>query len=412
MTGPSRRWPLVLAVVLLVAGVGLLLLGLNHLWQDRIIALFGPTHTPLPTATEPILPPSPTASHSPTRPPMTETAVPVVSTPLPVGSPAPTMAARLASTPVSSPTLTIVSTGFSTPTGTPALSPSPTSAPSATAMLPQKGLYTRRQRLGVAIAAAFPATQDLAQQLGFGWYLDWAVNVDRFRAAEVEYMPMIRLGSGKPNPSGQALLEAVDALPGALWLIGNEPDVKWQDNVLPDVYARLYHDLYKQLKARDPTCQVAIGGVSQPTPLREEQDSWGVDIPPGMSERTGKLYEIADHDNIAIFRKQMVDFRQWMKERGQQDKPLIVTEYGVLMPNDYGFPPQQVEQFMLDTFQFFGSATDPALGYPADGYRLVQRWCWFSLADERYPTGNLAQRGSGQLTSLGQAFGRYAYTSP
>jgi hypothetical protein len=296
----------------------------------------------------------------------------------------------------------------------------------------------------VAIAAAFPATQDLAQQLGFGWYLDWAVNVDRFRAAEVEYMPMIRLGSGKPNPSGQALLEAVDALPGALWLIGNEPDVKWQDNVLPDVYARLYHDLYKQLKARDPTCQVAIGGVSQPTPLRlryldlileayqtrygepmpvdvwnvhgfilrEEQDSWGVDIPPGMSERTGKLYEIADHDNIAIFRKQMVDFRQWMKERGQQDKPLIVTEYGVLMPNDYGFPPQQVEQFMLDTFQFFGSATDPALGYPADGYRLVQRWCWFSLADERYPTGNLAQRGSGQLTSLGQAFGRYAYTSP
>ena len=286
--------------------------------------------------------------------------------------------------------------------------------------------------------------QALAARLGLGWYLDWGASAGRFQSGDVEYMPMIRLKAGEPVPSGQALLDAVDALPGALWLIGNEPDVKWQDNVPPDRYAELYHDLYVQLKAQDPTCQVAIGGVSQPTPLRlryldrilevyqdrygepmpvdvwnvhnfvlrEERDGWGVDIPPGMPDRTGKLREIADHDDLAIFQQQIVDFRRWMAERGQREKPLIVTEYGILMPSDYGFPSKQVELFMVETFEFFRTAADPAAGYAADGNRLVQRWSWYSLADERYPTGNLLSRDSGELTPLGDAFSRYAQSSP
>jgi hypothetical protein len=91
---------------------------------------------------------------------------------------------------------------------------------------------------------------------------------------------------------------------------------------------------------------------------------------------------------------------------------LIVTEYGILMPADYGFPSNRVQGFMLDTFEFFRSAADPALGYPEDGYRLVQRWCWYSLADRRYPTGNLVQMDSVELTPLGRAFGRYANPPP
>ena len=30
--------------------------------------------------------------------------------------------------------------------------------------------------------------------------------------------------------------------------------------------------------------------------LREEQDNWGVGIPPGMDGWTGTLYELEDHD--------------------------------------------------------------------------------------------------------------------
>jgi hypothetical protein len=142
--------------------------------------------------------------------------------------------------------------------------------------------------------------------------------------------------------------------------------------------------------------------------LHEERASWGVDIPPGMPDQAGRLRKIADHDDLEIFRQQIVDFRRWMAERGQQDKPLIVTEYGILMPADYGFPPERVEQFMLETFAYFRTAADPVLGYPADGYRLVQRWCWYSLADERYPTGNLLAPEGGALTALGEAFAAYA----
>jgi hypothetical protein len=305
------------------------------------------------------------------------------------------------------------------------------------------GLYSLRQRLGVG-SGALPITQDMTQRLGFGWYLDWTVSPEAFSSTDAEYMPMVRLKDGKPGIGEEALVAAVDAMPGATWLIGNEPDVKWQDNVPPDLYAQAYHDLYLFLKTRDPTCQVAIGGVSQPTPLRlryldriletyrarygepmpvdvwnvhnfvlrEEQDSWGVDIPPGMAEQTGCLHEIADHDNMDIFQQQIVEFRRWMKERGQQDKALIITEYGILMPVDYGFPPNEVQQFMLDTFEFFRTAADPEVGYPSDGYRLVQRWCWFSLSDRRYPTGNLLQPDSQQPTPLGKAFGQYASPAP
>ena len=433
----SRRWSAALVLLLLVTGMGFVILGVSSLWGGGGVAFIQstPTLTPLPTppaptATEPILPPPPTLSPTPTSPPPTTTRS---LTPSPVNETA--TPDVLSPSPSASPTLT------HTPTLT-AL-PSPSTVPSPSPAASQKSLYSLRQRLGVG-TGTLSITQGLPRRLGFGWYLDWTVRPDGFSLAEVEYMPMIRLHEGGAAPGGQALSAAVDALPGAVWLIGNEPDVKWQGNVPPDTYAQAYHNLYTLLKARDPTCQVAIGGVSQPTPLRlryldlimeayqahygepmpvdvwnvhnfilrEERDSWGVDIPPGMTERTGRLREIADHDDMSIFRQQILDFRRWMKERGQQDKPLIVTEYGILMPTDYGFPPSHVERFMLDTFEFFRTAADPALGYPADGYRLVQRWCWFSLADDRYPTGNLLQPDGLGFTPLGEAFSRYAHTAP
>ncbi|MCX7840656.1 MAG: hypothetical protein N2559_14570, partial [Anaerolineae bacterium] len=224
-----------------------------------------------------------------------------------------------------------------------------------------------------------------------------------------------------------------------LWLIGNEPDVKWQDNVEPVTYARLYHRAYRAIKEADPTAQVAIGGVTQPSPLRlryldavlaayraqnqrempidvwnvhnfilrEERGSWGVDIPPGFADATGVLYEVDDSGNLDAFRRQIVAFREWMAARGFQNYPLIISEYGIPMPEDYGFPDERVLNFLIDTFDFFLNARDPALGYPADDYRLVQRWCWYSLDDTMYPTGRLFDPHTGALTNFGKGFAEF-----
>jgi hypothetical protein len=66
-----------------------------------------------------------------------------------------------------------------------------------------------------------------------------------------------------------------------------------------------------------------------------------------------------------------------------------------------------VRTFMLGTFDYFLSAADGALGMPSDGNRLVQRWCWYSLSDKQYPTGNLVNRTTGELSPLGQDFVDY-----
>jgi hypothetical protein len=222
--------------------------------------------------------------------------------------------------------------------------------------------------------------------------------------------------------------------------VGNEPDVIWQGNATPQEYAQAYHDAYHVLKSADPACQVAIGGISQVTPLRlryleavlaayqelygqpmpvdawnihlailrEERGSWGVDIPPGFPDDTGILYEIQDNANVEILKEQVVTFRRWMAERGLRDKPLIVTEFSVLMPPEYGFPPERVQDFMVAAFDYLMSASDDRFGYPADENRLVQRWAWYSVADRVYSTGNLFDPETGQITPLGRAFAEYA----
>jgi hypothetical protein len=97
-----------------------------------------------------------------------------------------------------------------------------------------------------------------------------------------------------------------------------------------------------------------------------------------------------------------------MRENGYGDRPLAVTEFGILMPFDYGFPPEAVADFMNQTFDFFLTAQDEEVGYAPDDYRLVQWWFWYSLHDpDLYPTGNLYERQTQQLTDLGQAWQTY-----
>jgi len=296
-----------------------------------------------------------------------------------------------------------------------------------------------RERFAVGVPIPPPDVYPDFETLGMGWYLDWQTHLQPSRPGGIEYAQMVRLKGDKFWPEEAELQVIARANPGSLWLVGNEPDVIWQDNATPQQYVTVYRQVYRALKAADPTAQIAIGGVSQPTPLRlqyldailstykerygteipvdvwnihnfilrEERGSWGVDIPPGIEADKGSLYDVEDNGKIGTFRRQIYDFRRWMKAHGFRNKPLIVSEYGIPMPEDYGYPFERVRDFMYATFDFFLTATDPMLGYPADGNRLVQRWCWFSLGDLTYPTGNLYDPETRKMTPLGKAYRRY-----
>jgi hypothetical protein len=103
-----------------------------------------------------------------------------------------------------------------------------------------------------------------------------------------------------------------------------------------------------------------------------------------------------------------------MRDRGYQDRPLIISEFGILMPWFYGYDYPRVRDFMLATFDWMRTTTDAATGNPADDYRLVQAWSWYSLAQstfEGFPVeSHLFDPDSKSITDLGLDFG--AYTAP
>jgi hypothetical protein len=244
-------------------------------------------------------------------------------------------------------------------------------------------------------------------------------------AADREKCPYKQPHSYWMFPSMEKLPFYVRASPGSLWLIGNETDRRdWsipggalgQDEMLPETYAMAYHDIYQAIKAADPTAKVAIGGVIQATPVRlqyltkiwdsykslygtempvdvwnvhnfilqEQLWSYGAGIPPGIDAETGVVYASdSSHIDMTIFDNQIRAFRQWMKDRGQQNKPLIVSEYGVLYPDGtrgIDFGPAVVQDFMIKSFDYFLYTKDCDLGLASDDCRLVQRWAWFCLA--------------------------------
>jgi hypothetical protein len=100
-----------------------------------------------------------------------------------------------------------------------------------------------------------------------------------------------------------------------------------------------------------------------------------------------------------------------MKNRGQQNKPLIVSEYGILYHHAGLENRERVKSFMLNTFDYFMNTKDCDLGYAADDCRLVQRWAWYSLDDNRAEYnkyGYLINPDTGALTYLGRAYADYA----
>lgn len=286
------------------------------------------------------------------------------------------------------------------------------------------------------------------------------------------------------DPGGLGAL--VQAYPGNWWAIGNEPDrgpnpgpdFAGQDGTYPDLYAQAYHDVYWFIRQRDPTAQIGPGGLVEVTPGRIQyldlfvsayEARYGTSVPvdfwtmhiyilpeaqvdgepngtanialgtdPALAFResggqtaschdmNNDVYCWADHDDLNEFALQVRRMRQWMKDRGWQDKPLWLTEFGILYPfedyddpvnpthcylmDEYGhcFTAARVTAWLQNTFAYLRGAIDPQIGNPTDNNHLVQRWAWYALALGQPELGYVSTIVEGQepytRTQVGDAF--------
>ncbi|HQF72103.1 MAG TPA: CARDB domain-containing protein, partial [Promineifilum sp.] len=181
----------------------------------------------------------------------------------------------------------------------------------------------------------------------------------------------------------------------------------------------------------DPAlAKLTSGGVADSCPALGAADIPANDPRPDVHCR-------AEHDSVRIFREQVYAMRNWMKERGQQNKPLIISEFGLLYPyvlddngqyflkDEHGqpFAPARVTKYLQDTIAFLETAKDPNLGYPADGNRLVQQWLWYSIVTGPETSGgssnliswdtfqNMPGGDPAALTMMGQAYQQAANAS-
>ena len=274
-----------------------------------------------------------------------------------------------------------------------------------------------------------------ANELGAQWYFDWATKASR-TSPQLEYWQTIRVNQNGYSPSRDKIESIAKKYSGYTWIIGNEPDNSLQDNTPPEKYAQIYHELYKLIKSKDRSAKIAIAGVSQPTParlaylskvlesyeqmyneklpvdwwnihayvLREEDNSWGAGLPVGLSIKHGELYEIEQHGDISIFQQNLIVFRKWMKENGYQDKPLVVTEYGILLPEEFGYTQEIISDYLKRTSEWMLTYQDEEIGFSEDNYRLVQKFAWFSLSDPNFPSANLVDLERKILTLAGNSF--------
>ncbi|MBI5652666.1 MAG: hypothetical protein HZC40_19810 [Chloroflexi bacterium] len=285
-----------------------------------------------------------------------------------------------------------------------------------------------------------------------GWYIDFSASANPELLYGMEYVPMVRmkqwkkLADGTPtlccvgcayldppayslSPSIAQIQAIASGRPGMMWIIGNEMErIDWgglggvcghQDEMLPEMYAQVYHDVYTAIKVVDGSAQVSMGALVQPSPLRikyldrvwaeytrlygvtmpvdiwnihvyvynEQKNSWGADIPAGLTETVGSLYQIRDNKDFTKAAPMIENWRTWMKNNGQQNKPLMTPEYGVAMPEWVQDPPGTVtfspaqirDSYMYPSFNYFLNQINSSIGFPADGNRLIQRWAWWSI---------------------------------
>ena len=249
-------------------------------------------------------------------------------------------------------------------------------------------------RFGVC-AEWVPDLQAQLDKLGNVWYYDYS-----YKSPAIAGHP--RLFMVREEPFDKELEKVMRSHPGAWWAAGNEPNDPHQDSRSPAEYARFFHNFTRFAKRADPRCKVIPGGIANADwrwarAFREEYrrlykrypavDGWNIHsylLDPGL-----------DPYDVAEFKRRILAFRHWMMEIGEGDKPLFLTEFGVLYgagccqrPVD---PPEKTIQFMREAVTWLAETN------------YVQHWAWFILNNAGDFNGGLYD-AEGRLSPYGEAY--------
>jgi hypothetical protein len=243
-------------------------------------------------------------------------------------------------------------------------------------------------------------SRESLQALGPVWYYQYG-----FEGPDVPGHARVMLV--RPHDSSERLASAMRARPGALWLVGNEPNDPFQDALSPCAYARFFRWVERIAAGSDWGAHLVPAGIANADPAYAQAF---LDCYQALYECEPRVVAWNVHNyildegmsqyDVSLFKERIVAFRDWMRGAGQSHLPLLLTEYGVLYGS--GCCDRPVEE--PDEGVAFLRATTRWL----QETDYVQGWAWFCL-DSRTADGTSQFNGDllaadGSLSPFGQAY--------
>lgn len=263
-------------------------------------------------------------------------------------------------------------------------------------------------RFGVAVNS--PPNMDCCnvEGLGVGWFWNYGFNRPPGTYGNLEYV--LRVFKSNPSGAGDPDFAAHTAQiksfldgdanrypSGSTWLVGNEVGhyASDQSAVTAANYAHIYKQWYDWLKAEaarrgrvwyvgsaavlpqlgQPYNSGASSGTDWLQKVRVAyRNAYGGHMP--IDVYTIHLYGPPGSEQGYIIEQGINVMRQSMLAWGDQDKPLWITEFGL---DALGSRTMSQAQTYMQKILDYTTQTATDIGQPSDGYRLVQRWAWFSL---------------------------------